>query len=593
MAIEVELPDGNVVEFPDGTDNGTMERALAQYKSAASADFTNVRGSVDTTANTAQDFMGNELARTPWHQKALAGAGQSVDSSVRGIKQAFTDSMQAQAGAAFTGLRSIGLDGAAIDIAQRIGLPLRGAQQRQTAEADEAKRIDAPLLSTGAGLLGNAAGHIAQLAVPVGEVGALTKGVGLLGRAAASIPTGAALGAIAPVASDESRGMNAAIGGALGPSGELLGAGLGGLAARSRAAIDPIKARAIQLAQQQGIPLHISQISNSIPVKTLASAAKYLPFSGAGKAATKQQEAFNQAVGRTFGSTAKKFDDDAVDAARRNLSNEFENIYNRNNVPIGAAELAALKNVADTVKSRLTVDQSSVIDNQLAAINQELAGSSIPGSLTGQKYQALRTQIMKAEDGDKVGRGVAELRKELDNIAASAVGPQDAAALKTLRSQWSNFRNTQKALGQIVGASGDVRPASLWPIVKNGSTKELRELARLGQVVLKDPIPDSGTPGRLIAGSLLSGGGGAAAAVGGTAGIASAALPLAGLLAGGATIGRALNSPAIARIAAAQPGAQALGLLGRLASPTGLVLANTASPVAAGEIRRRKKRNDD
>jgi hypothetical protein len=32
MAIEVELPDGSVVEFPDGTDRATMERALAQYK---------------------------------------------------------------------------------------------------------------------------------------------------------------------------------------------------------------------------------------------------------------------------------------------------------------------------------------------------------------------------------------------------------------------------------------------------------------------------------------------------------------------------------------------------------------------------------
>lgn len=39
--IEVELPDGSVVEFPEGTDNATMERALSQY--SAAPDFSGVR----------------------------------------------------------------------------------------------------------------------------------------------------------------------------------------------------------------------------------------------------------------------------------------------------------------------------------------------------------------------------------------------------------------------------------------------------------------------------------------------------------------------------------------------------------------------
>jgi len=31
MPIEVELPDGNTVEFPDGTDTATMEAAMRRY----------------------------------------------------------------------------------------------------------------------------------------------------------------------------------------------------------------------------------------------------------------------------------------------------------------------------------------------------------------------------------------------------------------------------------------------------------------------------------------------------------------------------------------------------------------------------------
>lgn len=32
MPIEVELPDGSIVEFPDGTKPKTMEMALAKYR---------------------------------------------------------------------------------------------------------------------------------------------------------------------------------------------------------------------------------------------------------------------------------------------------------------------------------------------------------------------------------------------------------------------------------------------------------------------------------------------------------------------------------------------------------------------------------
>jgi hypothetical protein len=49
MPIEVELPDGTIAEFPDGTSAGTMEMALAKYR-APKASFKDVRTSVATTA---------------------------------------------------------------------------------------------------------------------------------------------------------------------------------------------------------------------------------------------------------------------------------------------------------------------------------------------------------------------------------------------------------------------------------------------------------------------------------------------------------------------------------------------------------------
>src|SRR3546814_15589204 len=91
---------------------------------------------------------------------------------------------------------------------------------------------------------------------------------------------------------------------------------------------------------------------------------------------------------------------------------------------------------------------------------------------------------------------VRELRQTLDDIAADAVGPTDAAALKALRSKWANFRTAEAAMKQNAGAGRDVRLGALWPLIRPGSTKELRELPRMGQTVLKVPISATGTAPR-------------------------------------------------------------------------------------------------
>ncbi|WP_419669928.1 hypothetical protein [Xylella fastidiosa] len=53
--------------------------------------------------------------------------------------------------------------------------------------------------------------------------------------------------------------------------------------------------------QQPRIPLHISQITQSTPLRTAASVAKYIPFSGADAAARNQQNAWNKALTRHVG----------------------------------------------------------------------------------------------------------------------------------------------------------------------------------------------------------------------------------------------------------------------------------------------------
>lgn len=143
-------------------------------------------------------------ADTSTGEKFLAGAGKAFADIGRGAGQL---------------LRNVIPDKAA----NAIGLPTQE-------DIDYAKRVDAPLMRTTSGTLGNVTGNVAA-ALPAAFVpgGATLPGAAL---------TGVAMGAVQPVASDESRMKNVAIGGAAGAGGVLAGRALkaGVQGARSLAA---------------------------------------------------------------------------------------------------------------------------------------------------------------------------------------------------------------------------------------------------------------------------------------------------------------------------------------------------------------------
>jgi hypothetical protein len=137
-----------------------------------------------TTAKMREDYAPTVGMSTT--DRALAGAGKAFSDIGSGIKQIFTGN---------------------------------GNQQ----EIDETKQRDAALMNTRAGMLGNVGGNVA-VALPTAFI------PGAQGMTGAAL-TGAALGGIQPVASDESRLKNIAIGGAGGAGGVLaaraIGAGVG------------------------------------------------------------------------------------------------------------------------------------------------------------------------------------------------------------------------------------------------------------------------------------------------------------------------------------------------------------------------------
>lgn len=384
-------------------------------------------------------------------------------------------------------------------------------------------------------------------------------GLGRLGNVAgqgiAAAGTDAALQGAVDQEIDPTR---TAITGALGAGGEVLG----GLVRGVGNAVSPEIRAIYESAKARGINLTPAQLSNSRFLQYAQSMLRAVPFSGAETTAQKQQKQFMQAIGRSFGADADVLTDEVMSDARRRLSGLYGELYERNPVSVGPEGARRLVNAENEAAKNLVGDEAQVVRNQVTKILDELGDA---GALTGQKYQALRTNIMKAENNTALGSSIRDVRKILDDLAAESVGPEDAALLARLRSQWANLRQTEDLLKQVGGATGQIRPSAVWPSNRGGSTREMREIGRIGQV-MKEP-PSSGTSERVLAGGAFNPVNWPYYALG---------IPV------GATAGRAMNSNALAQM-----------MTSPRTAPVANFLADLLAPAAASSRPKTKKSMKD
>lgn len=486
--------------------------ATWQPKNLSEGDLSEMAQRYDRDHNPAMEGIGTA-------QRVVEGVGKSVADTGLGIRQLYANVADKVAPLPQTteslvsGVR-----------------PSRSAAMQE--EVNQRFRQDDALMRTPAGNVGDILGVTAQMAAPAGDAAQALRGLGKAAPYVGAAIRSGAFAATQPVLSGDTRLGNVATSAALGAVGQKVAGAAGQLATKAKTAISPEVMRLYQQAQKAGIPVHFSQLSDSKFVKTLASTLSYFPMAGAGKAQRVQQEAFNRAAGRSFGADAPALTDDVMKTAKQNLGAAYDKIFHNRIVGLDKQAITDLFKLHQNAGRDLESSQAQVVRNQIERILDE-AGQA--GTMPGKVYQSLRSDLRNQFGKETpVGRAVMEARKVLDDAASRSLGPQEAAALKKLNAAYSNFGTVKDALKQVEGAKGNVRPASLYPLVRNGSTPDMRELAKIGQVLLKDPIPDSGTAGRLVATGALGGAG--ATGVG--------LLPLLKLMAVGSTVGRAANSKA-------------------------------------------------
>jgi hypothetical protein len=480
--MDVELPSGVVIQ---GVPDGWNKAQLTNYLVA--------KGKGALLASEADKAMANPTKDMSGVQRFLAGAGKAYADTGRGIRQ------------------------------------LTGNLDQQS--VDESKRLDEPLMNTGAGMAGNIIGNAALFAPTALVPGANT----YTGSAIA----GSLAGLLQPVASGESRGMNVATGAGAGVAGQAVGRLLGRAIRPVASELSPEQQALASAARREGIPLSAGDATGSRPLQITESVLENLPLTSASQLAQReaQQRAFTAAALKRAGIQSDSAGAQILGAQKNALGSELGSIAQRNSLDMNPV-VGKLGNIVDDASRHLPPDAAAKVSTMADKILEQIDKK---GVMSGTNYQGWREPLRNmASKGDETSRYFGQLRRALDDEFKAQLQGSDAQTFTDASRKYANLKTITHAMGGAgnLPAIGQISPAQLSSAIGNAMGREgkalgrgdLNELARIGQTFVKDKIPNSGTAQRQLIQSLLTTGAGSA--IGGGAALASGNDPMKGLAIG-------------------------------------------------------------
>ncbi len=310
-------------------------------------------------------------------------------------------------------------------------------------------------------------------------------------------------------------------------------------------------------ARDLGIGVNAAQLGDSKFLKTLASAIEQMPFTGGAKANAQHASDFTRAVSKTFGEDVEKVTPEVYAAAKQRLGKSFDDLAMRNTLNVTESLMTRLDGILSeatqmgddgTVKAvKGAIDrlmkQSNASTNELTNVAQ----AGVPRHTTvfevpGAAYSSIDSMLGKTiKAGGEKALYLKEVQKAIRAAMDESISAVDKEAWDLTRGQYKNLKAVRDVVAKGAG-DGNIPPMQLLNALNNseagkeamamGTRGTLGELGRIGRQFVRDPIPNSGTAQRAIAMGLIGGGGYAFGADPTT---------IAGMLAGGATAGRAIN----------------------------------------------------
>lgn len=499
------------------------------------------------------------------------------------LKREFLGSIPVQA--AMGALRGAGSIGATLMRPMESGAENQQRRQAMTGGLQE-MGADPSSIAFGAGKLGGEIAGTAGIGTVLGlpfrglpavqsalQSGGMVTGMApatMGGRAAdmalRTVAGGATGGAAAGMVDPSQMGTGAAIGAALpgflklaGGAGSAIGRGFSMGGAQN-------KELAKTAVNKYGIPLGIGDIAEGGTTKAVQSILRDAPITG-GMAANKReavQEAFNSAVGGTFGAPAPKLTPQVIDTAKQKLGAEFDRIWNNNALQVDpqmVQRMADLRTQAAKLPKNEGASLTAEIDDLFGKMIPDQTGALyVPGDVANKFQSYIRR---RAESSAGLKNELGDLRREIIDAFNRSVAPADAAALTLNRSQYKAFKTVEPLLnaaemGVAGRAPGDI-PAALLPNAVarsyNRGGGPLAELSQIGSRFIVDRTPKTGGSAR--------------------AAIQNTAL-------GAALLGGYMTNPALA-LAAVPAAAGVQGLLGSPALARNLLNTSpNAMPIGAG-----------
>jgi hypothetical protein len=399
-----QMPDGRIARFevPEGTTPEQVQSMIAaQVQNQPSA--------------TASESPSNPTAGNSFLDNALAGVGGAfADLGLRG-RQVYSS------------------------LADAVDGGNRSSQVQK--DIAEKRRLDAPLLKTGGGTLGNIVGK----GIPALAAGLVPGGQGLAG----SILAGAGTAALDPTLSDESTLRNAGIGALGGAAGYGLAKGAGALLDRAAARgaaqqeLASVRDGVAAAAREKGYVIPPVQTNPTIGNRITEGLAGKINTAQA--ASIKNQSITNRTVANSLGlDPTKPITKDALNGLRQQAGQAYEAVANIGDITPGEAYRKALDKIVEPyVKAAQSFPNAKM--NPIVQEINTLRTPSFDSASAVAKIRELRAGADKAYAG-----GDKELGKALKS-GAQALEDAIDAKLQTIpnaQDLLNGFRNARQLIAK-------------------------------------------------------------------------------------------------------------------------------------------------
>lgn len=507
MPQRIEVPGMGVVEFPDGMSDDQISAAIKASLKPKEPEY-------DPSAGQGSLKFGpfDTGVKTPeWLNRGLAGAGKAM-----------------------------------VDVGRGAGQWV-GAVSRD--EVAKSRALDAPLMETRAGTVGNVAGNVAMLAPTVAIPGVNTY------TGAATV--GALSGAMQPSTSGAETATNIGLGGAFGAAGQKVANTLGSLARSVKTRITSGQADAIKEAERLGIRLTPGKASGSKMLQRFEASAESNPITSSGFDSIKEanSQVLNRAAAKAIGENADELSTPVIARAESRIGSVFDSVKDKTKVPLDPMSYGArlrqieqdsqgmLMGNAELAANGLWKRLDDFVNNQGGATREQLR------QLSSNLGKAARNNMTQPNGDRELGKALFDAQNVVEDAIQGTLSKAQQAAYKEAREQYRNLMLLTAKTNVVNPASGNVNARTLantlmqkdrGGFTMGRNTSDMYGAARVLQA-FPDIVGDSGTATRSL-------------------GAADYLASLPGALASKLY----LSQPVVS---ASKTGAGALGIAGRLGAP--------------------------